>query len=153
MRVDSWPTGKVHSTTQGHSGCTNLYPDVEFPSIALAAGGFFAAFTTSRSDSSQGRVNTYVLYQEISSRISIVYLDNDTNWVTVQPKALTSADNRTDIACLTMPMTQVDVDGDEFDLEEASSHTSRCYFQRGGYIREFALSGTDWIELGTIPME
>ncbi|KAL1850956.1 hypothetical protein Daus18300_012747 [Diaporthe australafricana] len=133
--VDSWPTG------------------ADFPSITVAAGGSFAAFTTARSDSSQGRVNTYVLYQEMSSRISMVYLDNDTSWVTKQPEALSSADNGTDIACLTMPMTQSDVDGDELDLEAASSHTSRCYFQRGGYIREFALSGTDWIELGTIPME
>lgn len=126
--------------------------DAEFPSISLAAGGSFAAFTTTRPDSTEGRVNTYVLYQEISSRISMVYLNNDSNWVVDQPEALSIADNGTDIACLTMPMSQNGGDGKELDLEEASSHANRCYFQRGGYLREFALSGTDWIELGTIPM-
>lgn len=130
-----------------------IYTAAAFPSIALAAGGSFAAFTTARADSSEGRVNTYVLYQEVSSRISMAYLDNDSEWATTQPEALSSADNGTDIACLTMPMTQVDESEDELNLEEASSQTNRCYFQRGGYVREFVLSGTEWIELGTIPME
>lgn len=82
----------------------------------------------------------------------MVYLNNDSNWVIRQPEALSNADNGTDIACLTMPMSQKDDDGNELQLEEPSSHANRCYFQRDGYLREFALSGTDWIELGTIPM-
>lgn len=82
----------------------------------------------------------------------MVYLDNDSKWVTSQPEAMSIADNGTDIACLTMPMSQSDYGGKELGLEEASTHANRCYFQRGGYLREFALSGTDWIELGTIPM-
>lgn len=82
----------------------------------------------------------------------MVYLNNDSNWVISHPEAMSNADNGTDIACLTMPMTQKDDNEKELELEEASSHANRCYFQRDGYLREFALSGTDWIELGTIPM-
>lgn len=130
-----------------------MYQDAEFPSINLAVGGSFAAFTTKMPDSSQGRVNTYVLYQEISSRISMVYLENGSNWVMSQPEAMSIADNGTDIACLTMPISQKGGDENQLDLEEASSRANRCYFQRGGYLREFALSGTDWTELGTIPMK
>lgn len=151
--INSWPIGESTADSKVQIDNLTLYPDAKFPIISLAAGGSFAAFTTSRSDSSRGRVNTYVLYQEISSRISMVYLNNNSKWVVSQPDALSIADNGTDIACLTMPMSQLDHDGKELDLEKASSHANRCYFQRGGYIREFALSGTDWIELGTIPMD
>ena len=83
----------------------------------------------------------------------MVYLDNNSQWAIHQPEALGIADDGTDIACVTMPMTIKDVNGNELVLEEASSSVARCYFQRGGYIREFAMSGTDWIELGTIPMD
>ena len=62
--------------------------EAEFPAITLSAGCSFAAFTTTRSDSSQGRVNTYLLYQEISSRISIIYLNNDSDWVISQPESM-----------------------------------------------------------------
>lgn len=82
----------------------------------------------------------------------MVYLDNDSKWVITQPEAISIADNGTDIACLTMPISQKGINEEELDLEEASSNANRCYFQRGGYLREFALSGTDWTELGTIPM-
>lgn len=150
--VDSWPTGKSHNRHKVEIINLTMCQDVEFPPINLAVGGSFAAFTTKRPDSSSGRVNTYVLYQEISSRISMIYLENDSSWVRSQPEAMSIADNGTDIACLTMPISQKGGDEKELELEEASSHANRCYFQRGGYLREFALSGTDWIELGTIPM-
>lgn len=121
------------------------------PTISLLVGASFAAFTVARPDDSDGRVNTYILYQEASSRISMVYLDNEAAWSTTQPEALTNADNGTGIACLTMATSPYGVEGEEVLLEEASG-TSRCYFQRGGLLREVVLSGNDWIELGTIPL-
>lgn len=122
-----------------------------FPVINLPVGASFAAFTVARPDDTEGRVNTYVLYQEASSRISMVYLDNASAWKTVQPEALTNADNGTGIACLTMSTSPSDVDGEEVLLEEASG-ASRCYFQRDGLLREVVLSGSDWVELSTIPL-
>lgn len=52
-----------------------------------------------------------------------------------------------------MPMTQKDINGKDLDLEQASVRTNRCYFQRGGHVIEFALNGTDWIELGRVPID
>ncbi|KAG8157252.1 hypothetical protein KVR01_012960 [Diaporthe batatas] len=127
--------------------------DARFPLISLAPGGSFAAFTTARPESSEGLVNTYVLYQEPSSRISTVHLDNHSQWVTTQPAALSIADNGTSIACVTMPMTQRDSYGYDLDLEVASVQANRCYFQREGNVIEVALNGTDWTELGTVPID
>jgi hypothetical protein len=66
----------------------------------------------------------------------MIYIGNDSEWVMDQPEALSLADNGTDIACLTMPMARnLDgVDGNNLDLEPASSHVNRCYFQRGGVV-------------------
>lgn len=127
--------------------------DTGFPLISLAPGGSFAAFATTRPDSSEGLVNTYVLYQEPSSRISMVYLDNKSQWLITHPEALSNADNGTSIACVTMPMTLRDADGNDLRLELASNHTNRCYFQRAGHVIEVAMTGTDWTELGTVPIE
>ena len=73
--VDSWPTDEFAAENKSDESILNLInecPDADFPPIPLADGGSFAAFTTSRLDSRDGLVNTYVLYQEISSRISMV---------------------------------------------------------------------------------
>lgn len=83
----------------------------------------------------------------------MAYLGNNSKWLITQPDSLSPADNGTDISCLTMPMAQEGVDGQEIELEEPSSHANRCYFQRDGHVIEFAMSGTDWVELGTIPID
>lgn len=83
----------------------------------------------------------------------MVHLDNKAEWVITQPKSLSIADDRTDITCITMPMTQKDFNGNNLDLGEASVYHNRCYFQRDGHVIEVALNGTDWIELGTVPID
>lgn len=82
----------------------------------------------------------------------MVYLDNDSTWTTTQPSALGNADNGTSIACLTMPISQEGTDSEALDLEVASNEVARCYFQRDGLVREVVLSGTDWVEIGSIPL-
>lgn len=129
-----------------------MLKDAVFPSINLPDGGSFAAFTTARPDDDKDRVNTYVLYQEESLRISMVYLDNDSTWTVTQPSALGDADNGTGIACLTMPISEEGTDSEALELEIASNEVARCYFQRGGLVREVVLSGTDWVETGSIPL-
>lgn len=119
----------------------------------MPTGASFAAFTTARVDDDEDRVNTYVLYQDESLRISMVYLDNASTWETTQPSALGNADEGTNIACLTMPISQRTADGEALELEGVSNEIARCYFQRGGLVREVVLSGTDWIETQTIPLE
>lgn len=126
-------------------------PAAILPTINLLVGASFAAFTVARPDDTNGRVNTYILYQTASSRISMVYLDNDSAWSIVEPEALTNADNGTGIACLTMSTSPFSVDGGVVLLEE-TSNVNRCYFQRDGLLREVALDGNDWVELGTIPL-
>lgn len=82
----------------------------------------------------------------------MAYLTDDAGWKTVQPESLTNADNGTSIACLTMSTSPYDANLQALDLEQASSE-SKCYFQRGGLVREVVLSGTDWVEVGIVPME
>lgn len=64
-------------------------------------------------------------------------LNNHSNRVTSQPNATSVANNGTDIACLTKPISQNDNDGNELGLEQASSHDKRSYFQDDGYLRGF----------------
>ena len=81
----------------------------------------------------------------------MVYTEDSRTWNTAQPGALANADNGTSIACLTMPTTERDINNLTLQLEQASGE-SRCYFQRDGHVREVVLNGTDWADLGSVPM-
>jgi hypothetical protein len=81
----------------------------------------------------------------------MAWRDDESSWKTSRPAALAGADAGTDIACLTMPESMMDGSGGVVLLEPASPET-RCYFQRGGAVREVRLNGTDWVELGTVPL-
>lgn len=123
----------------------------DFPSIPIPKGNSLAAFATARAGDDKQRVNTYLLYQDSDNRINMVWVDDDTSWKTAAPAALEGADQASDIACLTMPTTFQDINFHELQLEQASSET-RCYFQRGGIVQEVVLSGTDWVDIGSVPM-
>ena len=122
-----------------------------FPDITLPNNTAIAAFSTSRPADKQNRVNTYILYQTAGGAIEMVWVDDGTGWKTSSPSALANADSGTSIACLTMSTSAYDSNGLQVVLEAASSE-SRCYFQYGGAVHEVVLSGTDWVELGTLPI-
>ncbi|KAH8901737.1 hypothetical protein GQ53DRAFT_740473 [Thozetella sp. PMI_491] len=134
------------SNTNGSWSTASAFPTISFPK-----GNSIAAFSTARPNDKTGRVNTYILYQAEDNSIQMVWLDNESGWETSAPHALAVADNGTDIACLTMPTSELDTKSQVL-LLEAASDVSRCYFQRGGVPREVMLSGTDWVELGSVPM-
>lgn len=50
-----------------------------------------------------------------------------------------------------MPMSARNADLKPLALEEASAE-NRCYFQRDLAVVEVQLKGTDWVELGTVPI-
>jgi hypothetical protein len=81
----------------------------------------------------------------------MAWRDDESDWKASQPAALADADVGTDIACLTMPESVKTAAKAALPLEPPSSET-RCYFQRGGAVREVRLNGTDWVDTGTVPL-
>lgn len=154
--TSSWPTCKSTSAEWVRldhcSANTERRRDTaDFPSISIPEGNSLAAFATARDSDTNQRVNTYLLYQGSDNHINIVWVDDNTTWKTAAPTALKGADRGTNIACLTMPTSSRDINLQQLQLEQASSET-RCYFQRGGIVRETVLSGADWVETGSVPM-
>ncbi|KAK2004020.1 hypothetical protein LX36DRAFT_666072 [Colletotrichum falcatum] len=127
----------------------------DFPSITLPERGAFAAFSVARPSDALQRVDTYALYVDGSSGISVVYTDSSDSsspsWKTAQPDALKGADADTDIACLTMAASARDSSKAQVRLQVAASMV-RCYFQREGLVREVSLDGTRWVDLGSVPI-
>ncbi len=112
----------------------------------------FAAFSFARSTDNRrdDTVSTFVLYQDDSARIKQVWTDDSKTWKTSSPQALATADQGTDISCLT-PAASNDTYGDALFVAPQSNIT-RCYFQRGGWVVEVQQNGTDWVDLGKLPM-
>ncbi|KAK2014367.1 hypothetical protein LZ32DRAFT_627564 [Colletotrichum eremochloae] len=127
----------------------------DFPSITLPERGAFAAFSVARPSDSLQRVDTYALYLDASSDINVVYTDSSVSslpsWKTEQPDALKGADVDTDIACLTMAASARDEFKEQVLLRVAPSMV-RCYFQREGLVREVTLNGTQWVDIGSVPI-
>jgi hypothetical protein len=120
-----------------------------FPDITLSKDATFAAFsvarTSLREDQETDRVNTYLLYQDDSTDIKQVWLDNDTVWLTSSPKALRKADKGTGIACISTPMWPETGPVKANVLNVASKDLTRCYFQKGGKLVEVVHDGgADW---------
>jgi hypothetical protein len=91
-------------------------------------------------------VNTYILYQDDTGVIRVVWQDAGP-WKGPQTfPALNLADRGTDIACVTKAVwNSVGVSlGPLSDL-------NRCYFQSGGRIKEVRYDGTTWQDLGFVP--
>jgi len=117
-------------------------------SIPIPEKSSIGSFTVARSlakDSTQ--VNTYILYQDETGIIRVVWQDTDGPWKGPETfPALDGADSGTDIACVTQAVwNAVGVTlGPVSDL-------NRCYFQSGGRIKEVIFDGTTWQDLGFVP--
>lgn len=111
-------------------------------SIPSAAN--IAVFSSARNGSSS--LNQYILYQDTTSTIQVVWEDDASGWK--GPSTFTAfkgADNGTSITCLT-PSSW-------FNLPlEVSQDMTRCYFQAGGALREVLNNGTDWTIVGNVPI-
>lgn len=123
----------------------------EFPKTIIPKNAAFTAFSTARASDPLQRVNTYVLYVDASSNINVVYVDSDSGWKTSKPSVLQGVDKDTDIACITLATSPVNVAGSAVNLQPPSNE-SRCYFQRGGNVIEAVTDGTNWRVTGTVPV-
>ena len=79
-----------------------------------------------------------------------MWTDDSETWKTSSPAALTKADMGTDITCLT-PASSNNTYGAALYVAPQSKLT-RCYFQRGGWVVEVQQKGTDWTEMGVLPI-
>ncbi|KAH8898027.1 hypothetical protein GQ53DRAFT_803106 [Thozetella sp. PMI_491] len=139
-------------TVWGDEDPTASWPSTStFPNITLPARASFAAFSYARNnDTDEDTVTTFVLYQDETASIKQVWTDDSQTWQSSSPAALAVADYGTNIACMT-PSASNDTYGIPLDITPQSNLT-RCYFQRGGWPVEVQLNGTDWVDLGRLPM-
>ncbi|KAK3324895.1 hypothetical protein B0H66DRAFT_511144 [Apodospora peruviana] len=142
------------SETGGSENVTQSWPSVDkFPEIKMPVQASFSAFSFARyADRGRGDlVSTYVLYQDESDAIRQVWTDDSKTWQQSSPKVLETADKGTDISCLT-PAASNNTYAEPLYVWPQSNLT-RCYFQRGGgWVAEVLLNGTDWVDLGNLPM-
>ncbi|KAK8097474.1 hypothetical protein PG984_016613 [Apiospora sp. TS-2023a] len=119
------------------------------PDSPLAA--FTVARSTSQSNDPNSYVNTYILYVDAQGAVNIIWQNDQSGWQGPrQYAAFQGADQGTDLACLTPAAW------DGSGVEVSSSYDmSRCYFQAGGagQVREVQFDGTDWKDLGYLPIE
>lgn len=147
--AESWPSSESEHIAQ-MSTHRPLILASAFPSISLPEGNPFAAFSVARPSDFLQRVNTYVLYLDASSDINVVFTDSS-SWKTTKPDVLKGVDPDTDIACMTMATTHRDSSQSEILLEGLSGDT-RCYFQRGGLVREVVFNEAGWVDVGNVPI-
>ena len=128
---------------------TNLFLTNSIPgplSLEVPNTASIGAFAVPRPSSATSQMDTYVLTQTASGDIQVSWQTDESGWQ--GPKtypALAGADKNTSISCLTpnaYPLTNLKP---QFDM-------SRCYFQAGGQLREVLFNGTDWVNLGNIPL-
>ncbi|KAK0627963.1 hypothetical protein B0T14DRAFT_493953 [Immersiella caudata] len=126
----------------------------DIPSITLPNRAPIAAFSVARPTDTQQRVDTYVLYPDLSYNLHMLYTDTSsgsTVWKTTQPAALGGVDKDTNLACLTFSTTDRNAVNSAINLETASEDI-RCFYQKGGLIMEAKLVGTDWEVTGNVPI-
>ncbi|KAK8097477.1 hypothetical protein PG984_016616 [Apiospora sp. TS-2023a] len=137
---------------------TNAYPQGDLANnlkdLKIPEESPLAAFTVARSGANpQNFVNTYILYVGGQGRINMLWQDDENSgWKgpSQYPKAFGGADEGTDIACLT-PATWKAT-----NVELTSAYDmSRCYFQAGGVgrVREVRFDGSEWRNLGYLPID
>ncbi|KAG7045098.1 hypothetical protein JMJ77_0009186, partial [Colletotrichum scovillei] len=148
----AWPSGKsqINMFCDFSNHIWFYYLCVGFTVPTISKGGSFAAFSIARESDALQRVNIYILFIDASFDINVLR-NSASGWQLTQPAALKAVDSDSDIACLTMATTCFDSNGSQVLLGQALSET-RCYFQRGGLVREAMLSGDDWVDLGSVPI-
>ena len=115
------------------------------PDAQIPGNSALGAFSYARTDN---LVNTYALYQDDDGVLQVTFQNEDTPWKGPRTyPALAGADKGTDIACL----SQAAWDATSVNVSD-STDMNRCYFQSGKKLKEVRFDGSEWKDLGTIPM-
>ncbi|XXG97958.1 hypothetical protein Hte_004274 [Hypoxylon texense] len=103
-----------------------------------------AAFAVAKENDANNGTNVYVLYQNEDDDLEFWAYDDGT-WKE-SSAAIKGADAGTEITCVTEAVWEnANIISSQYDM-------SRCYFLSGGQIQEVSFNGTDWEELGIIPL-
>jgi hypothetical protein len=114
----------------------------EFPDIEMAPGASFSAFSVRRSPSFDNElVTTFIVYQEKSSTMKMLWTDDGKEWQSSSPDGLKGADKDSDIACTT-PET---LDDDDYWTLGNGSSMTRCYFFEGDTLVKVQLKDREWV--------
>ncbi|KAH6653345.1 hypothetical protein BKA67DRAFT_569236 [Truncatella angustata] len=109
-----------------------------------AIGGFAVA----RPNDSNNQTNTYLLYQDDSGTVQVVWQDDTSGWKGPSTySAFDNADNGTDITCLTPAAW----DGAGVEIT-SNQNMNRCYFQVNNKVREVYYDGSNWNDQGYLPI-
>jgi hypothetical protein len=115
--------------------------------VSIPASASIGSFSVPQSGNTGGDMNVYVLWQNASGQIQMVWQDDTsgTGWKGPSTSdAFNGADTGTSIACLTpsaWPPSEL----------QANYDMSRCYFQSNGTIKETKFDGSAWNVVGDVP--
>lgn len=117
------------------------------PPIAIPPNSAMGAFTVPRySNSSDGAMNTYILWQNNSDALLMTWEDDDAGWRTSStPTFLGRPDHGTGISCLTATLWTVASLPSDYS-------TARCYYLVDGQIREVQYDGSNWVVIGNVQL-
>lgn len=94
-------------------------------------------------------INTYVVYQDDAGALQMVWQNNTSDWQGPETfNAFKGADSGTDIACITAAAWNA-----SGVAITSATDVSRCYFQVKGRVRETHWTGSDWEDLGFLPIK
>lgn len=137
-----WPTNANIDTNRSAADLSASIPE------DTPIGGFAVGRPSSSSSSSVNQTNTYLLYQDDSGKIQVVWQDDTAGWKGPSYyDAFAGADNGTDITCLTAAAW--DAAGVEVTTNQ---NMNRCYFQVGNKVREVYYDGSNWNNQGYLPI-
>ncbi|OCL05167.1 hypothetical protein AOQ84DRAFT_441627 [Glonium stellatum] len=138
QREDSKLIDYSRNTTTGVFATAGTFSGSVPPSANIAV------FSTGRNGSAD--LNQYILYQDTTSTIQVVWQDDSSGWKGPSTfAAFKGADNGTAITCLT-PRSWFNIPID------VSQDMTRCYFQASGALREVINNGTGWNIIGNVPI-
>ncbi|KAF2998099.1 hypothetical protein E8E14_004578 [Neopestalotiopsis sp. 37M] len=117
-------------------------------SYDIPSDSAIGSFVIARPNNSNNLTNTYILYQDSDSIIQVMWQDDDSGWKGPSTyDAFNDADAGTDITCVTAAAW------DAVNVEiTTNNNLSRCFFQVGNQVREVSYDGTDWSDLGYLPI-
>ncbi|KAI1093503.1 hypothetical protein F5B19DRAFT_449621 [Rostrohypoxylon terebratum] len=113
----------------------------------IPADSPIGAFAVGRPYDNNNQINTYILYQDNNGIIQVVWQDGDSWQGPETYDALGSANNGTDIACLTPgadDAANVEISKDQ--------NMNRCFYQTQLGIKEVWFDGSDWHDEGILPI-
>ncbi|KAK0761409.1 hypothetical protein N5P37_006359 [Trichoderma harzianum] len=122
--------------------------NVGAPSITIPANVAMGAFTVPRdSDTTDGAMNTYILWQDSTGALQMTWEDDDTGWRTSStPASLGGPDKGTGISCLAPTLWAVASLLSDYGM-------ARCYYLVDGEIREVQYDGSNWSVIGNVQLD